>query len=701
MTTEIQDQPDLMTREKVMALMEENEVLREEIRVARESAEITANLVVRQFEETEKILMRFQVANAQRKAVLDSAEQMAIIATNKEGIIIVFNKGAENLLGYDAKEVIGKITPEVFHDPSELEMEGEALSLSLGETVLGIEVLWKYSKLKVKVPQEWTYVKKDGIRFPVSMSINPLHDAEGLVSGFLCIASDITEKKISEKALKESERNYRLLIKNIPNIVFKGYADGTIEFYDDKIEKLTGYKKELFLTGEKKWIDLIAKEDKEVFKQSSIDALKKDKSDIREYRIRKKNGNIVWLEAGSQVIFNENDEIDFISGAFLDISERKLAEQALFESEEKYRSLFDSGPNPIFVLDMETLQILDANPSAEEAYRYTKEELLGKPFTELGEFEDEKNAIDRFYKEGLEESCYVSQRARHLKKDQTPFFLRVKACPIRYKDKRAIILAVTDITELVEKDAQLFQASKMTTLGEMSAGIAHELNQPLNAIKIGNEFLKLIAKRDEDFSRDKLINVTTQVTEQVDRASTIINRLREFGHMPHFKMEEVNVNDTIRSVLNIIGQQFVLQNITVELDLDDHLPSIMASHNRLQQIVFNMLTNARDAIDQKKEMKIKDDSRQIKIRSFTDREDVVFTISDTGVGIPKGILDKIYEPFFTTKEVGKGMGLGLSIVYGIVRSYAGEVEIETEERKGTTFKYRFPSLPFVMGDELK
>ncbi len=688
---------ELMTKEQMLALMRENEVLREEIRVSRESAEITASLVVRQFEETEKILMRFQVANAQRKAVLDSAEQMAIIATNKNGVIIVFNKGAENLLGYDAKEVIGKITPEVFHLKSELDMEGEALSLSLKEEVIGLDVFWKYAKHGITSQQEWTYVKKDGTRLPVSMSINSLYDPEGNVGGFLCIASDITDKKRSEKALKESERNYRLLINNIPNIVFKGYADGSIEFFDDKIEKLTGYKREVFLSGKKIWTDLIVEEDREGTKKKFLSALKSEKSYIREYRIRKKNGDIVWLEAGSQIICNKKGEIEFVTGAFLDISERKQAEQALFESEEKYRSLFDSGPNPIFVLDMETLHILDANPSAEETYGYTKNELLGKSFTELGEFEDEKVEIAQFHLPSMndgafEQSCFVSQRARHLKKDRTPFFLRVKGCPIHYKGKMAIILAVTDITELVEKDAQLFQASKMTTLGEMSAGIAHELNQPLNAIKIGNEFLKLVARQGKQISKEKLIKVTTHVTEQVDRASDIINELRDFGRVPDFKREKVNINDSIRKVLSIIGQQFILQNIHVKLDLDESLPFILASHNRLEQIVFNMLTNARDAIEQKSEIHAADKARTIAIRSFTEDGDAAFTISDTGVGIPKGILDKIYEPFFTTKEVGKGMGLGLSIVYGIVRSYGGKVEIETTEGEGTCFKYWFPSV---------
>jgi len=158
----------------------------------------------------------------------------------------------------------------------------------------------------------------------------------------------------------------------------------------------------------------------------------------------------------------------------------------------------------------------------------------------------------------------------------------------------------------------------------------------------------------------------------------------------HLSYEKISINNSIRKVLSIIGQQFVLQNIKVELDFDDNLPMIIASNNRLEQIVFNMLTNARDAIEQKSQINNEEVINKIQIRTIRENEYVVLTISDTGIGIPKSMQDKIFEPFFTTKEVGKGMGLGLSIVYGIVQSYGGSVQVESEEGKGTCFKYSFP-----------
>jgi len=670
----------------LQALLKENIVLRNEIRVAREAAEITASLVVKQFEETERVLRRFQDANAQRKAVLDSAVQIAIVATDREGFITVFNTGAENLLGYRAREVIGIAKPDVFHETEELQRHARRLSAELDRPVGGVDVFLEYAKTGKNEQQEWTCVRKNGETFPVNLTINALLDPEGTIDGFLCIAMDITEKKRSEKALAESERNYRLLMDNIPNIVFKGYADGAIDFFDDKIEALTGYPKELFTSRRMNWLDLIVEEDRREAKRKFVEALKGEKSYIREYRIRKKNGDTLWIEASSQIVCDEADNIEFITGAFLDISERKHAEQALHESEEKYRSLFDSGPNPIFVLDQKTLEILDANPSAEDTYGYSKQELIGKSFLELGTFDYNEQPQEAMGDDQWQQWCVVSHQVRHHRQSGKPFYAEVKACPAVYREKPAIILAATDITQTVEKDAQLFQASKMTTLGEMSAGIAHELNQPLNTIKIGNDYLKTLIEKGRAIPQEKLLQVVTMVTNQVERASAIIHRLREFGRKPDFKKEMVAVNTTIEEVMAIIGQQLVLQNIEVNYDLDERNPVILANKNRLEQVIFNLVTNARDAIEHGGS----GGRRAIALETRAAADTVVFRIADTGAGIPEDFREKIFEPFFTTKEVGRGMGLGLAITYGIVRDFGGSIEVDSSPESGTRFTLRFP-----------
>jgi len=188
---------------------------------------------------------------------------------------------------------------------------------------------------------------------------------------------------------------------------------------------------------------------------------------------------------------------------------------------------------------------------------------------------------------------------------------------------------------------------------------------------------------------EELNTVTEEISGQVDRASEIIKHMREFARIADTKSEKVDVNQPIRDVFKILGQQLKLREIELALDLDEDLPSIMADSNKLEQVFINLVTNARHAMEEQPA----GSTRLLKIRSSLDNGDVIVTVSDTGSGIPNDIIDRIFDPFFTTKEVGKGTGLGLSISYGIVKDYGGTISVESEVGKGTTFKLQFPASP--------
>ncbi|NJL59287.1 MAG: PAS domain S-box protein [Desulfobacteraceae bacterium] len=184
--------------------------------------------------------------------------------------------------------------------------------------------------------EEWTLIRKNGSSVPVMMSINGLKESDGRVNGFLCFAADISEKKVTERALYESEKKFRLLINNLPNIVARGYVDGRVDVFDDKIERLTGYAKDEFLSRKIKWTDIVLPEDRPILKQAFWDSFYHgDKSYIRQYRIRAKNGRIIWIEEGSQIVCDEHGDIEYISGAFLDITERKHSEEALRKAHDE------------------------------------------------------------------------------------------------------------------------------------------------------------------------------------------------------------------------------------------------------------------------------------------------------------------------------------------------------------------------------
>ena len=367
----------------------------------------------------------------------------------------------------------------------------------------------------------------------------------------------------------------------------------------------------------------------------------------------------------------------------------RLYRRRLQESEGKYRSLFNSGPDPIFVVDCSDYVILDANPRAEELYEYEKKDLVGMSFLDLSP-DNTTELMDMFDEKTDQTGCIYFPKIIQYKNGQKPFYVNVHACPISYRGHRAVILAATDITEMMEKDAQLIQASKMKTLGEMSAGIAHELNQPLNAIKMGSEYLAMIAESGSGASQEQLRELLDDISAQVDRATDIINNLRAFGRKASLRRESLDINAPIRGVLSILGKQFMLQDIDFQMELGEHLPPVLAHDNRLQQVFFNILTNAGDAVRERKAQRPDSGPGLIGIRTSAERGAVTVTISDNGTGIPAHVRDKIFEPFFTTKESGQGMGLGLAISMGIIRDYKGEVEIADSKTGGTEFLVRFP-----------
>ena len=253
-----------------------------------------------------------------------------------------------------------------------------------------------------------------------------------------------------------------------------------------------------------------------------------------------------------------------------------------------------------------------------------------------------------------------------------------------------MIAAVTDITKRLQTQQLLLQASKMATLGEMSTGVAHELNQPLSIIGIGSNFLRKALAKGKALDTGQIKDVLDDIIAQVERADQIIRHLREFGRKHEVKKSKVNLNHPIQGVFRLLGQQLRLRDIKVETELDPGLPLIWADDNRLEQVFINLVINARDAIEERRAQDAEAPPALIKIKTFSQKDRVIATVADNGCGISQKVLDRLFEPFFTTKNVGAGTGLGLSISYGIVTDYQGTIEVDSQVGQGSVFKLSFP-----------
>jgi C4-dicarboxylate-specific signal transduction histidine kinase len=238
--------------------------------------------------------------------------------------------------------------------------------------------------------------------------------------------------------------------------------------------------------------------------------------------------------------------------------------------------------------------------------------------------------------------------------------------------------------ELRDKQEQLVQAGKLATLGELTTGVAHELNNPLNNIGlfVGNVLDQVRLGR---FDKDSVLGELENAMEQVRKATAIISHLRTFGRAAPVSLEPVDVDEVIERSLLLMQEQLRLRAIDVELDLCADELIVLGNAIQLEQVFINLLTNARDALSQ---------SRGKTIRIGTSREGDLVRIrfADTGPGIPRELEQRIFDPFFTTKEVGTGTGLGLSITYSILKEHRGEISVEPGRGRGARFLIELPLL---------
>ena len=391
-----------------------------------------------------------------------------------------------------------------------------------------------------------------------------------------------------------------------------------------------------------------------------------------------------WLVMTSP-IFDENGQVIAAMEINLDVTERKHLEQELEKSEQKYHSIFNSIPNPVFVLDPETLDILDCNQSMSTVYGYDKSEVVGQHFIDIFEPGQNNGLAD------LIKSNSMIDRARHRHKDGRRIYVNIRVSPSEFHGERVLLATTSDITKRLEAEEQLAQAGKMALLGEMATGVAHELNQPLSVIKTVSSFFIKKINSGQPLDPETLNTMLGKVDSNVDRATKIITHMRTFARKSEIKFSRVQINDVLERAFDIFSQQLKVHGIEVERDFAPDLPMILVDPDRLEQVFINLLINARDAVEERwSGREYGPGDKKITVRTVLSNGMVRVDVEDTGPGVDESFRDKIFDPFFTTKEVGKGTGLGLAISYGIVKECHGDIRVERRAGPGAVFVISFP-----------
>ena len=601
----------------------------------------------------------------------------------------------------------GTYEEEIFS--SLYETERFILLLVFLALILSFFLTLTLSKVLTKPIQELTEITAKMVAGDLSQRVK-VHGADEIgvlgtsfnrmISQIQNYTSDL-EKMVGARTqeLKESREKYRDLSRFLNSILDSATEYGIIalDFYGKIIEfnkgaeKLLGWKKEEVINKENITVTILPEDQRTGIQQVMSKRTRTEGlCELEMTRVRKNGERFPVLTTVTAIMDPSGKSSGFVE-IIRDITVRKKLERELRETKEFLERIMESSVDGILTTDLKG-RLTYVNRAMEEMLGYSRGEILG-------------THISNLYVRGIDvarevmELLKVSERAENFEmevktKIGKALMIMTSLFLLRNEDNAIIGTAgiFKDVTqqkalEAKLRDAQAYvvEASKMRALGELVAGVAHEINNPLMASQtILHVILKNLPGSWPERERLELIRKCN------DRIGKIVDHLREFSRQTKPELHEIDINQPVENALLITGQQLLNHGIALVRDLGHELPKVKGDSNQLEQVFLNLISNARDAIDDAVGRK-----KELTIRS-TFSEDggapsVVVSVKDTGVGIPPENLNKILEPFFSTKPVGKGTGLGLSLCFGIVEAHGGRIDIKSKVGEGTEVSVILPA----------
>jgi len=588
-----------------------------------------------------------------------------ILVFDEDHAIAFTNQMATVLTGYPPEELLGR----------------DVISI-LGNEVK--EVLGQLKGPGDKLCQEVQITTAGGEQRDINLCLALAEGGEGAVKGCAYL-TDITERKRFEERLRVSEKRYRELFEQVGEGLFISTPEGKFIDCNQALLDMLGYETKEELLQIDIATDLyVIPEERRVFQEMMERA-----GSVREWEVefqRKDGGKITALLSAHAIRANDGKVVGY-EGVNIDITQRKQLERELRETNYFMKMLIESSPYAIIATDIKG-NIIAFNRAAEELSGYKAEEVLGKiHITDIYPPGVAKEVMKRLRSPDYggtgrltgSEFKMVDKRGKEI-----PIHL---SAAIVYQEGREVasVGIFTDLRprlvmeqKLQETHLQLIQLEKLRSLGEMAAGVAHEINNPLGGILIYSSLL-MEGLAPDDAQREDLGRIVQETT----RCQEIVKSLLEFSRQSGPKKELIDVNRAITDGLLFLENQATFHNIEIIKELGPSLPPIWGNAGQLKQVFLNIMINAADAMRARGALTIKTFPSE-------DGNKVVIEFTDTGGGIPEDILPRVFDPFFTTKGVGEGTGLGLSMSYGIVKEHKGNIEVDTVMGSGTTFRVVLP-----------
>lgn len=526
----------------------------------------------------------------------------------------------------------------------------------------------------------WRHRRKDGSIILVEITSHTLK-YKGKDADFVT-AFDVTERKRAEDALKASESKYRALMEQASDGIVIFTTSGDILEVNNSFCDIVGNTCEELV--KLNVLDLVDRHEL-INNPLHFDQLRVGNTVIGERHMLRKDGTRVGVEVSMKML---ND--GRIQAIVRDIEERKRAEQALRESEERYREMVENAIDMIVTHDLEG-RFTSANKACEKLTGYTRDEAIQLTVPQVVAPKHLETVRKVFAEKmrGVAETFYeVEIKA----KDGRLIPLEISS-RLNYRNGAPVGVQIIgrDITRRRQLEEQLQQAQKMEAIGRLAGGIAHDFNNLLTAITGYSELALRKIEKENPLARN-----ITEIRKAAERATILTRQLLAFSRKQMLKPKIVNLNQIIGEMSKMI-QRLIGEDVELEIDLDPQLGQVEADPNQIEQVIVNLAVNARDAMPQGGKLSIKTCNAAARAsgagKTTTPQHldnYVLLAVSDTGHGIDAETQQHIFEPFFTTKETGKGTGLGLSTVYGIVKQSEGYISVASEVGSGTLFRIHLP-----------
>jgi len=593
----------------------------------------------------------------------------------EDGKILAANQTFAKLMGFDSVDQLVKeyVTSKHYTDPNRRK-----------ELLDQLRSQGRVDEFEIEL------TRADGS--PISIEIGAAAYPEfGYLEG---IAVDVTARKQAEETLRKSEEKFRFLAEKMVDIVWTLDRKFETTYVSPSIESVLGFTpqerkrqslEEMVTPESLQKILLMFTEELLLDEKDTADP---DRSITIEIEYYRKDGSTVWLENIVKAIRDPHGALIGIHGVSRDITERRQAEEALRESESKFRSLFDLSPQAIALTEVESGKLADVNHQLCELTKYSKEEILGQNAIDIGFYKEADR--NTFLKE-LQTTGEVNGLEMEFRsKDNSVLHALMFARIIQIARDSFILTIFHNITEQKLLEGQLQQAHKMESIGTLAGGIAHDFNNILGII-IGNAELALDDVPKENPAHFNLEEIRTAGS----RAKDVVRQLLSFARKTKLEKKPTNIAPIIQESLRLLRSS-IPTSIDIRQNITKDIATILADPTQINQILINLCTNADHAMSGGGKIEIILKNVELNENSTAVHPDlhpgqyVNLAVTDTGHGISQEVIGRVFDPYFTTKEVGKGAGMGLAVVHGIVKEHSGIITVNSEIGKGTTFSVFFP-----------